>query len=462
MRPWWKELRLTLILALPIMLGQLGQMMMPVIDAAMIGRLGVTPLAAVAFGTLVVWIPLIAGFGLCVAVHVLVASAHSSGRREEAGEVLRHGLWLGALYGIICGVGLQCGLGLLNHIPHIDQDVINAAKPFIVLMGWSTVPVLGFTVVKNYCEAQNRAWLPLGVLAGSLVLNVLLNWIFIYGHLGAPAMGVAGAGLATLLARAAAFITLLICARRSAILRPIWKRGAWAWLAGERVWRMLALGGPSGVQILFEVGMFNFATLLAGMLGRVTLDAHQIALNVASLAFMVPLGLSMATGIRVSHAAGLGEFSRARRIGWSSIACAVGFMAVYAVGVMGLREILPHLFLQPNSADARAVLELASKLLIWAAAFAVFDGAQVTTLGTLRGLRDVRVPTVLSFTGYWLVCAPLAWYLGWRRGWGGPGVWAGLFGGVMVVAILLMARFEIISRRRATSAVNLASAQNSP
>jgi MATE family multidrug resistance protein len=225
---------------------------------------------------------------------------------------------------------------------------------------------------------------------------------------------------------------------------------------------MLALGGPSAGQILFEVGVFNFATLLAGMLGRVTLDAHQIALNVASLAFMVPLGLSMATGIRVSHAVGLGEFSRARRIGWSSIACAVGFMAVYAVGVMGLREILPHLFLQPNSPDARAVLDLASTLLIWAAAFAVFDGAQVTTIGTLRGLRDVRVPMALSFTGYWLVCAPLAWYLGWHRGWGGPGVWAGLFGGVMVVAILLMARFEIISRRRAGSAVNLASAQNPP
>ncbi len=448
MRTWWNQARPTLALAVPMIIGQLGQMLMPLIDAAMVGRLGVTPLAAVAFGNLIVWIPMIAGFGICVSVHVLVASAHSAGEHEETGEVLRHGMIAGAAYGLICSLVLIFGLNLLDYVPRVEPEVIAAAKPFIVWIAWSIIPVLGYTAVKNYCEAKNQPWLPLIVLSGSVLLNVFLNWILIFGHWGAPALGVPGAGLATLISRLAAWLVLLAIVQLRPDLRAEWRRGLFAWLSRERLRRMLSLGGPSAGQILFEVGLFNTATLLAGMLGKVVLDAHQIALNIAAVGFMVPLGLSQAAGIRVSQAVGAGDYPQARRIGWNSLGLAFGFMACCGLGVLLVRHQLPRIFLSPDTVEARQVVTLASTLLLWAAAFAVFDGAQITSLGILRGLRDVKVPTMISFTGYWLVAAPLAWYWGMFKGWGGPGVWAALALGVMVVGVLLVLRFAVISRRR--------------
>lgn len=450
MRSFFQELRLTLALAVPITLGQLGQMLMPLIDAIMVKHLGgVLPLAAVAFGNLVVWIPMIAGFGICVAVHVQVASAHSANDRDEAGEVLRHGIWLSVIYGLICSTLLQIGVNYLDLIPRVDPDVITAAKPFISWIAWSIIPVLGYTSVKNYCEARNQAWLPLVVLLGSIGLNVLLNWIFIYGHCGITAMGVPGAGLATFLSRVIAWVVLFIIVQRTPDLRVNWQGGALARLGAERLRRMLTLGGPSAGQILFEVGVFNLATLLAGMLGKVVLDAHQIALNIAGVAYMIPLGLSQATGIRVSQAAGLGKFVEARRIGWNSLTFSSVLMAAYALFLLGTRHFLPEVFLTPTTTDARDALALSSKLLLWAAGFAVFDGTQIVCLGILRGLHDVRIPTLISFIGYWVLAAPLAWYLGLSLGWGGPGIWTGVSCGVLLVAVLLIARFAVISRQRA-------------
>ncbi len=449
MRAMGKELRGTLVLAVPIILGQLGQMLMPLIDSAMIGRLGVVPLASVAFGNMVVWIPMIVGFGLCVAVHVLAASAHGAGRSGEAGEVLRHGLGLAAIYGLLCGVGMQFGVNALDHLPHIEPAVIAGAKPYMLWMGWSILPMLLFTVVKNYAESLNRPWLPMAVLGGCLVLNVFFNCLFIYGYLGAPQLGVAGAALSTLLARALGFVVLLALVFRTPALRPSWPMGIVAGWSGALAWRMLALGVPSGVQILFEVGLFNFTTLLAAMISTITLDAHQITLNICSIAYMVPLGLSMATGIRVSRALGGGRTAEARRIGWSSFAGALGFMALYALLVLLTRSWLPEIFLRPDAPDAPAVLTLATTLLAWAASFAIFDGMQITLLGALRGMHDVHVPTAILFAGYWAVSAPLAWYFGLVRGWGGPGVWMGLLAGLIVVAGLLIARFAVRSRKAA-------------
>lgn len=448
MRSWWNGLKPTLALAVPMIIGQLGQMLMPLIDAAMVGRLGVTPLAAVAFGNLIVWIPMIAGFGICVAVHVLVASAHAADDRAESGEVLRHGLAMAAAYGLVCSVAIQLGLPLLDQIPRVEPEVITAAKPFIAWVGWSIIPVLCYTSVKNYCEARNRPWLPLVVLIGGILLNTLFNWIFIYGHLGAPALGSTGAGLSTFLARLISLAVLLWVVQRSPDLRAEWARGFWARLAGERLRRMLALGGPTAGQILFEVGVFNFLTLLAGMMGKIVLDAHQIALNIAGMAYMVPLGLSQATGIRVSQAVGQKQFAEARRIGWDSLRCSAVFMTCYALFILGARHGLPHLFLRADAPGATDVLALSARLLLWAAAFAVFDGTQIVCLGILRGHHDVRVPAAISFAGYWLVAAPLAWYFGMARGGGGPGLWGGVTLGVMTVGLLLVARVSVVSRRR--------------
>jgi MATE family multidrug resistance protein len=260
-------------------------------------------------------------------------------------------------------------------------------------------------------------------------------------------MGVAGAGLGTLLARTAGFAIALALVWRSGELRPVWRTGAFGRLAGARLGRLLALGGPSAVQILFEVSLFNFATLLCGMISTVTMDAHQIALNVASVAYMGPLGISMASGIRVSRAMGAGRFAEVRRIAGSSLVLSMGMMAVYVAVVLATRGWLPALFLRADAPEAGAVFILAATLLAWAASFALFDGVQITTLGVLRGMHDVRVPTALLFTGYWAVSAPLAWYWGLKLGYGGPGVWAGLLTGLVVVAGLLVGRLGVMVRR---------------
>jgi MATE family multidrug resistance protein len=441
------EAKPILRLAVPIILGQLGQMMMPLADAAMVGRLGVVPLAAVAFGNLIVWVPMIMGFGLCVAVHVLVASAHGEGHREEAGEVLRHGIAMAVAYGVICAVALHLGMNLLSLIPRVDPAVIDSSKPYIAWMGWSIIPMLAMTVVKNYCESLNRPWLALGVLGVCIVLNVGFNFVLIYGNFGVPALGVAGAGLGTLLARSAGFVIALGLVWRSAGLRPEWRAGAFGRLAAARLGRLLALGGPSAAQILFEVSLFNFATLLCGMISTVTMAAHQIALNVASVAYMGPLGISMAAGIRVSQAMGGGRYGEARRIAGTSLALSLGMMVVYVGAVLATRTELPALFLRADASQAQAVFALAATLLAWAASFAVFDGVQITTLGVLRGMHDVRVPTALLFTGYWAVSAPLAWYLGMKLNYGGPGVWAGLLTGLIVVAGLLVGRLVTMQNR---------------
>jgi MATE family multidrug resistance protein len=261
--------------------------------------------------------------------------------------------------------------------------------------------------------------------------------------------------MATLLARTLGFFGLMALVKRTEGLRPRWRHGAWARLTGERVRRILAIGGPSAGQILFEVSLFNFATLLCGMISTVTLAAHNIALNVASLAYMLPLGLSMASGIRVSKAMGGGRYAEACRIAWSSIGLAVVAMLGYAAFVLVTRGHLPGLFLRAEAPEAGAVFALASTLLVWAASFAIFDGVQITTLGVLRGMHDVRVPTVLLFAGYWAVSAPLAWYLGMTRGYGGPGVWAGLLIGLVVIAASLVGRLRVMLARQAKEVLPL-------
>ena len=358
-----------------------------------------------------------------------------------------YGLAMAAVYGFICSALLQLGLGWLDcQCSRVEPEVIAASKPFNGLDWLAHHPGHWFYVGKELLRGAEPRWLPLAVLLASVGLNVFLNFILIYAPLRrsrGQGRGVAQ-GWRRSLSRVVAlgalpFIIQCVrqfCARNG---RAGTSRGWGANVCGV----LLALGrARSAGQILFEVGVFNFATLLAGMLGKVVLDAHQITLNIAGMAYMVPLGLSQATGIRVSQAMGVGSLSEAWRIGWGSLGCAAVFMAGYAVFVLVTRQALPHIFLRADAAQAVEVMALSSTLLLWAAAFAIFDGMQIVSPAILRGMHDVRVPLALSFAGFWLVAAPLAWYWSFVRGWGGPGIWLGLFCGELAVAALLVGRFS--------------------
>jgi MATE family multidrug resistance protein len=468
------EARQTLLLALPMVIGQVCGQLLQVVDLAMVGRVGVLPLAAGMFGNTVFTLFWLFGIGPITAVTILAGEAHGAGDDRRARTVVRHGLVVVGFFALLIS-SLLGALVMWTEFWHLGQpaDVVAEAKPYLFYLGASMLPLLLFIVFKAYSEARGWPWLPLWFNIGAIFLNIFLNWIFIFGNLGAPAMGLTGAGLATLLARVIALIAFWAYLHRSAKTTLRWAWPEWLRVDGRLCFDLIRLGVPIGLQIVFEVGAFSCALFMMGWLpdGAIALAAHAIALNFASLAFMVPLGVMFAASIRVSQARGAGEFHRARTIGWSTLHVAVVFMSAVAVVYALGRHHLPYLFLDDTvGAEAPAVLALASTLMLFAAGFAVFDGIQVTAIGVLRGYRDVRFATLVTFVAFWLLCLPAGFYLGFKldgtdavplplqavievlpvgagQGWGAPGVWAGLVLGLFVVAVVLAVRFIFVARR---------------
>jgi MATE family multidrug resistance protein len=303
------------------------------------------------------------------------------------------------------------------------------------IITWSLLPTLAYQVLRQFYEAVSRPWLPMAIVLGGVLLNVFLNWILIYGNLGAPAMGLVGAGWATLITRWAIVVVLLahlVCAAR---MRGFLPARWFAHLRGASLRDLLVLGVPVGGQLMFEAGIFTAAAILMGWLGAVTLAAHQIAIACISTIFMVPLGVGLATAVRIGHAVGAGEKTRLRPIAFGSL----GATAVFMMGI-ALVLVAAGRFISSGFVEDPEVITTAAGLLAVAAMFQIFDGTQVVASGALRGLTDVKVPTVITFIGYWVIGLPCAWLLGFPAGLGGTGVWLGLLAGLAFCSIWLTAR----------------------
>ena len=430
-----REARATLALALPMTTGQLGQMLLGFSDSLMIGRVGVVPLAACAFANNVLNPLFVSGIGLIAGVSILAAQAHGAQRPREAGETLRHGLVISLGTGIVLVALLHaCGpfLSLFKQPP----EVLAQARPFLAIVGWSLIPALAWQCLKQYCEALSRPLLPTVAMLGTVVLNVGLSWVLIYGHLGAPALGLVGAAWATFSARVVLLIFTLVLVLRSARFRASLPARWTAALSWAQVRRQLAVGLPVAGQLFFEVAFFALAAVFIGRLGATPLAAHQVAITYAALTFMVPLGVSMAVGVRISQAVGAGEWSRVRVIGLGGIGIAMAFMMTTAVTFLLTGTLLAGFAV----ADAPTAA-LAAQLLVIAGVFQVFDGAQVASMGALRGLTDVRVPTTIAFVSYWLVALPICYGAGIAGGGGVRGVWWGVTLGLALAAVGLVLRF---------------------
>jgi MATE family multidrug resistance protein len=310
------------------------------------------------------------------------------------------------------------------------------AGPYLVYIALSIIPILQFHALKQFYDGSEAPAVPMWVMLGGVVLNVFLNWVMIYGHLGFPRMELAGAGLATLVSRAAIVVILWIHLRRARRFAGALPERWLALPARERVRGVLRLGLPTGMQYTFEVGAFTVAALLMGLLGAVPLAAHQIAVQCAGLTFMVPLGISFAASVRVGLAAGAGRRHELRAIGFSALALSAAVMACFAVVF-----VLGGAWIARGFVDDAEVVSLAATLFLIAGIFQLADGTQVTALGCLRGLTDVRVPTVVTFVAYWLVALPLAWVLAFPFGFGAVGVWVGLAAGLSSAAALLTVRY---------------------
>jgi MATE family multidrug resistance protein len=439
-----REARRTAALALPIIVGQVGNVLMGVVDTVMIGQVGRVPLAASAFANNILVIFLVAGFGVLSAISVLVARASGARRPDECGELLRHGAAAGFASALVMGMIMSLclpWLGMFRQPP----EVMAAARPYLAIIAWTIVPVMLFHAFKQYCEGLSAPVAPMVITLGSVVLNGFLNWVLIYGKLGAPALGLVGAGWATLAARIAALVALgvyVAAAPRFAGWRPRRWRAPLRW---QRLREMFAVGLPIGLQVLFEVGVFSAAGFMVGWIGTVPLAAHQIAISCVSMTFMIPLGLSFAAGVRIGQAAGAGEHERLRVIGHGALGVAWLFMGTCAVVFLVAGEWIARGFVHDAVTEA-PVIAVATQLLIVAGLFQLFDGTQVVSIGSLRGIMDVRVPTVVTFVAYWLVALPAGYVGAFVLGWGPIGVWIGLASGLATSAIMLAVRFEWLTR----------------
>jgi MATE family multidrug resistance protein len=430
-----QQARITLRLALPMVVGQVSQMLLGLVDSIMIGQLGAVPLAASAFAGGVFMLFFMVGIGLLLPVALLVSRAHGAGRAGEVARWLHHGTVLALLGGVV-EVGVMLALWTVSDRLGQPPEVLAAAGPFYGLIALSLLPAMLFQVFRQYAEALGRPWVPMALMLGGVALNVGLNWVLIYGRLGAPELGLAGAGWATLVARVAVLVAILVWLRGtggfSAVRPKHWLGG----LKAARFREILRLGGPAAAMFFMEVGAFMAATLIMGWLGAAALAAHQIALSCAGFMFMFPLGLSMAVGMRLAKAQGEGRPDLLRPIAGGALAMGLAVMSVSAVGFAVFGEELARGFV----ADT-AVVGLATQLLAVAAIFQLFDAAQVIGAGALRGLADVRVPTGITFVAYWLLAIPCAYGLGLHTGLGAVGVWIGLAAGLGVAAVLLGQRF---------------------
>ncbi|GAB1488302.1 MATE family efflux transporter [Opitutaceae bacterium] len=446
MSPYLKEARATALLALPMIVGQLGQILMGMADSVMIGWVGTVPLAASAFAGTLFAMVLIVGSGLLVPVAVLVSRAHGARDDEEAGIWLRHGLALGGAVGL-AGMLVLLGIGTQLHRFGQSPEVVAEVEPYYTIIAVSTVPVMLFMVLRQFAEAMGRPWIPMTIMLVGVLLDIWLNWILIWGNWGAPALGLAGAGWTTLFSRTLGVVVLFLLLRRREDLAKAWPFGrgplasGWSVLTRTRFVTMARIGVPAAGMLLFEVGAFSAAAVMVGWLGASSLAAHQIALSCASFTFMFPLGLSTATSMRLSRAIGASEFAALRPIGFSSMAMAAAVMTLFAlIFALGGRAIATGFVTDLE------VVALAGRLLLVAAIFQLFDGVQVVGVGALRGLSDLKLPAIITFVAYWLIALPGGYLLGAKGPFGAVGVWGALAAGLAFAAVFLTWRFARLTR----------------
>jgi len=426
--------RAVLRLAIPVTAVQVGMMAMGVVDTAMVGRVGPADLAAVALGTLYFFTVSVFGMGILMALDPVIAQGVGARDATAVALGVQRGLILATVLGIIASLLLVPAAPLLALLDQ-PADVVPIAGDYALALVPGTLPFFVFVVFRQSLQAHHLTRPLVVTMTLANVANVFLNWLLIFGNLGFPRMGAVGAGIATSVTRWLLAAGLLMVAWRP--LRPLLlpvRREIWR---GRPLLRLLRIGTPIGLHMELEFGAFGATALLMGTLGTVQMASHQIALNIASLTFMVPLGVGAAAAVVVGQAVGREDPADARRAALASLALGVSFMVMSAAVMLLIPGRLAGLY-----TDLPAVRALAATLIPIAGAFQVFDGTQVVSAGALRGLGDTRVPMLIGLVGFWLVGLPVSVALGFGAGLGPIGLWWGLVAGLAAVGILLLFRMR--------------------
>src|SRR5687768_9526509 len=424
-------------LALPVVMAELGWMTMGLVDTLMVGRLSPEAIGAVGVGTSIFLGVCIFAMGLLLGLDTLVSQAFGAGDIDGCHRWLVHGLVLAVVLSVpVSGLLFWIAGGLDTW--GLDPTVLALTRPYLEVVTWSVLPLLVYGALRRYLQGMGVVRPVMFALLSANLVNVFVNWVLIFGNLGAPAMGVSGAAWATVLSRvvmmAFLFATVLYREREERRMFPA-KGGVFGSLVLEMAWfrRLLGLGLPAATQVTLEVGAFAAATALAGRLAPVSLAAHQIAINYAALSFMVPLGISSAGAVRVGQAVGRRDPAAAARAGWTALLFGVLFMSAAATVFFAV----PRLLLRAFTADA-GVLEVGVTLLFVAAIFQLFDGVQGVATGALRGLGDTRTPMLWNLAGHWFIGLPLGYTLCFVLGHGITGLWWGLSLGLIICGVALL------------------------
>ncbi|MEN8788553.1 MAG: MATE family efflux transporter [Flavobacteriaceae bacterium] len=450
LQAYTREFRYNIRLAVPVITGMLGHSFVAFADNIMVGQLGTAELAAVSLGNSFVFIAMSLGIGFSTAITPLVAEADGANDPAAAKNALKHGLVLCTILGLsLFGIILL----LKPLMYHMDQpeEVVVLAMPYLNLVAFSLVPLVMFQAFKQFSEGLSQTKYPMYATIIANVVNVVINYLLIFGAFGFPKLGIIGAAIGTLVSRMIMLLYLWYLLRIKPKFHDYVNGFNFKQLSGEVFRKIINLGFPSALQMFFEVMIFTVAIWLSGVLGKNPQAANQIALNLSSMTFMVGMGLGVAAMIRVGNQMGLRNYLDLRRIARSifllTLILQIGFAIFFLLG----RHWLPTIYLDLNDpvnlADNTEVMIIAAELLLVSAFFQISDGLQVVILGALRGLQDVKIPTLITFIAYWVVGFPICYYLGLHTSLKSTGIWIGLLSGLTASAIMLYIRFNYMSKK---------------
>lgn len=444
---WASELRATLWLGAPLLLTNLAQMALATTDLVFIGRLGADKLAAGTLGINLFYAVLIFALGVTTATAPMMAQELGRNRHavRDLRRTFRQGLWIALFITLPAWALLWQTEPILLALGQ-DAGLAADAHSFVHAVMWSLLPFLGFVVLRSFVAALERPMWALAVTLAAILFNIAANWVLVFGHLGFPALGLVGSGLATSASNLFLFAAMALVVGIHKRFRRYHLFGRWWRADWNRLRELWRIGLPIGVTMAFEVTIFNAAVFLMGLIGKTEVAAHAIAIQIASATFMVPMGLSQAATVRVGRAAGAGDRDGITRAGWTAFALAIGFMSITCIVMMTMPAPLIAAFIDTRDPANAAVAATAAAFLFYAGMFQIADGAQVIAAGSLRGLQDTRVPMLYAAFGYWGLGMPLCLLLGFYFGLGGTGIWIALAASLALVAVVMVRRWTMRER----------------
>ncbi|GIZ08581.1 MATE family efflux transporter [Flavobacterium sp. UMI-01] len=452
-----KEFSYNFKLAYPIIIGMLGHTVVGIVDNIMVGHIGPAELAAASLANSLVFVAMSLGIGFSTAITPMAAAADGKKDIPEGRTAFHHGLYLCTLLGVLLFGGILIVKPWMDSMGQ-PSHVVDLAKPFMNVIAFSLVPLIIFQGYKQFADGMSETKYAMWATLWGNIVNVVLNYVLIYGIWLFPKMGFMGAAVGTLVSRFVMLGYLHYKMKRKAKFHPFFEGFSLQKIQKKVNVEMIKLGAPSALQMFFEVGLFTAAVWLSGRLGVAEQAANQIALSLASFTFMFAMGLSVAATIRVGNQKGLKDYKKLRLVALSIFILAILLEMFFAVFFVLFHGYLPHWFMDSTNlmdlAQNKEVVEIASNLLLVAAVFQISDGIQVVMLGALRGLQDVKIPMYITFLAYWIVGFPICIWLGLFTALNAIGIWIGLLAGLSTAALFLYLRFNYLTKKMIAEASN--------